>query len=315
MPWSARLGSRLKLRDLNVFMTVASAGTMGRAASELAISQPVISKAIADLEHALGVRLFDRSRRGVELTDQGRSLRDSGVAVFDELRQSVERLAALADPAAGEVRIGTTEPLATGLVSAALNRMATRYPRMKFYLVQADLNTLRTRDLRARSIDFAIARILEPISDGEIATEVLFDDPFVVVVGRNSKWARRRRVRLADLVGERWALPPLDMVLAVLRGAFHAAGAELPHPDLLTLSVHVIGNALATGNFVSVIPRSTFGWGADHLPFKALPIDLATTAGPVGIVTLKGRTLSAAANLFVDCLRELVSKRKRKTSR
>ncbi len=128
MPWSDRIGARLKLRDLHVFMAVANAGTMGRAAAHLAISQPVISKAIADLEHTLGVGLFDRSRHGVELTDHGRVLRDSGIAVFDQLRQSVARLEALTDPTAGEVRIGATEPLATGLVSAGLNRMAIRYP-------------------------------------------------------------------------------------------------------------------------------------------------------------------------------------------
>jgi hypothetical protein len=64
MLWSDRVGSRLKLRDLRVFMAVANAGTMGRAAADLAVSQPVISKSIADLEDALGVRLFDRSRRG-----------------------------------------------------------------------------------------------------------------------------------------------------------------------------------------------------------------------------------------------------------
>src|SRR5580704_13637109 len=102
MPWTERLGSRLKLRDLRVFLAVANAGTMGRAAEHLAVSQPVISKAIADLERTLGVRLFDRSQRGVELTAHGRSLRDSGIAVFDGLRQSVERLEALTDPTAGE---------------------------------------------------------------------------------------------------------------------------------------------------------------------------------------------------------------------
>lgn len=311
MPWSDRVGSRLKLRDLRVFMAVASAGTMGRAAIDLAVSQPVISKSIADLEDALGVRLFDRSRRGVELTGHGQSLRDFGIAIFDELQQSVRRLEALTDPAAGEIRIGTTVPLATGLVSAALARMAIRYPKMTFHVVEADLNTLRTRDLRARNIDFAVARLLEPLSGDEFAAEALFNDPYVVVVGRNSKWARRRNVRLVDLVNERWVLPPIEVILALLRGAFDAAGLKLPRPDVLTLSIQVHGNLLATGKFVTALANSTLGWGADHLPFKALPIDMPTTLAPVAIVTLRGRTLSPAAKLFLDCLRELVAKREK----
>jgi DNA-binding transcriptional LysR family regulator len=234
MPWSDRIGSRLKLRDLHMFMVVANAGTMGRAAAELAVSQPVISKTIADLEHALGVKLFDRSRRGVELTNYGQSLRDSSIAVFDDLRQGVKRLEALTDPTAGEIRLGTTEPLAAGFVSAGLNKMAIQYPRMNFHAVQADLNTLRTRDLRTRNIEFAVGRVLEPISEDEFAVQVLFNDPFVVVVGRNSKWAKRRSLRLADLVSERWVLPPLPVILGIIDGAFEAAGLQRPRADVLT---------------------------------------------------------------------------------
>lgn len=305
MPWSDRIGSRLKLRDLHIFMVVATAGTMGRAAAELAVSQPVISKAIADLEYALGVRLFDRSRRGVELTDYGRSLRDSSITVFDDLRQGVKRLEAIADPNSGEVRLGTTEPLATGFVSAALKKMVARYPRMNFHLVQGDLATLRTRDLRTRNIEFAVARILEPFSQDEFAAEVLFNEPFVVVVGRNSKWAKQRRVGLADLVQERWVLPPLPVLLGTIHGAFEAAGLQPPRPDVLTLSIHVHNNLLATGKFVSALPGSTFGSGADYLPLKILPIEMPTTFGPVAIVTLRGRALSPPAQRFTECLREL----------
>ena len=86
---------------------------------------------------------------------------------------------------------------------------------MTFHVVEADLNTLRTRDLRARNIDFAVARLLEPLSEDEFDVEVLFNDPYVVVVGRNSKWARRRNVQLVDLVNERWVLPPIEVILAL----------------------------------------------------------------------------------------------------
>jgi DNA-binding transcriptional LysR family regulator len=68
MPWSDRIGRRFKLRDLHILLTVAQAGSMGKAAERLAMSQPVVSKAIADMEHALCVRLLERSRRGIELT-------------------------------------------------------------------------------------------------------------------------------------------------------------------------------------------------------------------------------------------------------
>ena len=106
MQLSDRIGRRMKLQDLHVLMTVVQAGSMGKAAQRLNTSQPNISRSIAELEHALGVRLLDRHRQGVEPTEYGRALLDCGVAVFDDLRQGVKNIEFLADPAAGEVRIG-----------------------------------------------------------------------------------------------------------------------------------------------------------------------------------------------------------------
>src|SRR5262249_56774951 len=101
MQWSERIGRRLKLRDLHFLLTVAKAGSMGKAATELAVSQPVVSKAIADLERVLGTRLLDRGAQGVEPTLYGRALLKWSVAVFDDLRQGVKEVEFLTDPTAG----------------------------------------------------------------------------------------------------------------------------------------------------------------------------------------------------------------------
>jgi molybdenum-dependent DNA-binding transcriptional regulator ModE len=88
--WEARIGRRLRLRDLHVFFTVVRWGSMAKAAEQLGVSQPAISKVIGDLEHALGVRLLDRSRRGVEPTIYGNALLKRGLIAFDELKQSIK---------------------------------------------------------------------------------------------------------------------------------------------------------------------------------------------------------------------------------
>jgi len=105
MQMSDRIGRRIKLQDVHILMTVVETGSMGKAARRLNTSQPNISKSIADLEHALGVRLLDRQRQGVEPTAYGRALLDCGLAVFDELRQGVKNIEFLADPASGEARV------------------------------------------------------------------------------------------------------------------------------------------------------------------------------------------------------------------
>jgi DNA-binding transcriptional LysR family regulator len=158
MQVSDRIGRRLKLQDLHVLMAVVQAGSMGKAAQRLNTSQPNISKSIADLEHVLGVRLLDRHRHGVVPTTYGRALLDGGAAVFDDLRQTVKNIEFLADPSAGEVRVGSGYNLVGSFVSAVVDRLARLYPRIVFHLVTADRPELLRRELDERSIDLLIAR-------------------------------------------------------------------------------------------------------------------------------------------------------------
>src|SRR5438034_6216847 len=127
MQWSDRIGRRLKPRDLHVFLAVAEKGNMAKAAEQLAISRPVVSKTIAELEHTLGVRLLDRTPKGVEPTLYGRALLKRSLAVFDELRQSVSDIEFLANPSAGELRVGFAEVPAAGLVHPAVSANESAY--------------------------------------------------------------------------------------------------------------------------------------------------------------------------------------------
>src|SRR3954464_5669354 len=124
MRWDDRIGRRLKLSDLHVLLAVAQCGSMAKAARQLAMSHPVVSRSISQLEHALGVRLLERNRRGVELTEFGRAILNRSYAAFDELRQGVKDIELLSDPTTGEVRIGTTPPLAASFVSAIIDRLS-----------------------------------------------------------------------------------------------------------------------------------------------------------------------------------------------
>src|SRR5215510_4536056 len=124
MQWTERIGRRVRLRDLHILLAVAQTGSMSRAADRLAISHPVVSKTITDLEHALGVRLLDRTPQGTEPTAYGRALLGCGTVVFDELR------------------IGSAAPYVEGLVPAVITRLAERYPRIRFQVTGTDAVTL-----------------------------------------------------------------------------------------------------------------------------------------------------------------------------
>jgi DNA-binding transcriptional LysR family regulator len=130
MRWNDRIGRRIKLSDLHILLAVAQAGSMAKAANQLAVSHPVVSRSISDLEHTLGVRLLERNPRGVELTAYGRAMLQRSHAAFDELRQGVKDIEFLSDPTVGEVRIGTTPPLAASFVFAVIGYEWTKQLRV-----------------------------------------------------------------------------------------------------------------------------------------------------------------------------------------
>jgi DNA-binding transcriptional LysR family regulator len=311
-----RIGSRMKLQDLHVLMTVAQAGSMGKAAQRLNTTQPNISRSISELENSLGVRLLDRHHHGIEPTVYGRALLDCGVAVFDDLRQGVKKIESLTDPAAGEVRIGSTVFLAASFVSALIDSLSRRHPRIVFHLVTGYADTLH-RQLTERNVDLLILRSSGPIADDQLNFEFLFDDSYVVVAGARNKWVRRRRIKLAELANELWVLPPPESVIgAVVRGAFRASGLDYPRVTLVTDSPHTRISLLSTGRFVTIFPASVLRFSTTRSELKVLPVELPMARRPNGIVTLKNRTLNPAAQLFIDCARELakpLAKTKQKT--
>jgi DNA-binding transcriptional LysR family regulator len=301
-----RIERRLKLHDMRVLMSVVQAGSMSKAAERLGTAQPALSRSIAELEHALGVRLLDRSPRGVEPTAYGRALIKRGVAVFDELRQGVKDIEFLADPTAGELRIGAGEPMAAGPVSAVIDRLSRQYPRISVHVVTANVERL-CDELIERNIEIVIVRISEPIIDRQLIVENLFDDPYVVVAGAQNPWTRRRRVQLADLVNEPWVLRPPDTLTGALAAqVFRASGLEPPRATVFTQSINMHNSLLATGRFLAILPSFSLRLPGAHPALKALPLELPGTRRPSGIITLRNRTLSPLARLFLDRVRSIV---------
>jgi DNA-binding transcriptional LysR family regulator len=307
MPWDERIARRLKLRDLYVLKSVVELGSMGKAGARLAVSQPAISKAITDLERVMGVRLLDRSRRGVEPTTYGSALVKWSVTVFDNLKQSVDEIDFLADPSAGELRVGTSEVMLRALVPTVIDRLSRRYPRMLFSVLMSANTTAQYSDLRARNVDLVFGRLVAPVIDDDLNVEILCEDQLCVVAGMNSIWQRRRRIEAAELINEPWALPPYDSFIgSVVKEAFRAKGLDPPRQTAMSNTVQLIIAMVATGRFLGVLPSSILRLG-DRSGFeKILPVDLPMRPLPIAIVTLKGRSISPAAALFIECARKVV---------
>src|SRR3954462_8871007 len=303
---SSQISQRIKLRQLNVFISVVECGSMAKAAEHLAISQPVISKMIASLEQTLGFPLLERSRLGVEPTIYGKALLKRSIALRNDLRSSVDELKSLADPAMGELRIGSTEPVMAGLLPAIVDRLSRRYPGLALHIIEDEPPELQDRHLRNHDIDLMIGRLPGPTPAPGTDVQVLLHESGVVVAGLNSPWVRRRKIRLADLVDERWCLPPRDSFPGGwIANAFHASGLDVPRASVTVYSILMQSALLSSGRFLGFLPATMLHFSAKRQSMKVLPVEMPIQMWPIGIVTLKGRTPNPAQRLLVECAREI----------
>jgi DNA-binding transcriptional LysR family regulator len=305
MPWTDRTKRRLKLRDMEVLLAVIDTGSMGKAANRLRMSQPAVSKSVVELEDALGVRLLDRNRRGVVPTPHGLALHRQGAVVFNELKRAVEQLDFISDPTRGEVRIGTTDPVAISLVSPLIDAVLREHPKMSFYVYSGGTKAL-CNEVVNRRVEFAVCRLIGRLPE-DLAVEILFRDALVVVASANHRLARRRKLDWTDLTEEPWTFYPTDDLFgSIVADTFRANGLEVPTVTVVSESFNIQRELMETGRFLSVLPSFLLKLSHPGLPLKALPVSLPNSPMPVGIVTLRDRSLTPAAAFFIDRLRARV---------
>jgi DNA-binding transcriptional LysR family regulator len=300
-----RLDRRFKLRELQILSAVVDCGSMVKAAGRLGMSQPAVSAAIANLEGALGVRLLDRSPRGIEPTIYSKALLKRGRAAFDELRQGLRDIEFLLDPTVGEVRVGCPEGTA-GFVSAVIDHLSQLHPRVVVHVVIAQTGTQEFRELRERNVDIMLGRLFRPAADDDIELEIVGRDHLYVVTASHSPWARRRKLSLAELIDEPWILYPPDNVV----GSFHAEafrrnGLELPPRHVISYSLDVRMHLLATGRYLTMLGSMVLRYNSERSSLRRLPIDLQLPEMPLAVFTLKNRTISPVAQLFLERARAL----------
>jgi DNA-binding transcriptional LysR family regulator len=306
MKWMDRIGRRVKLRDLHIALAVADAGSMTRAAEELAVSYPVVSKTISELERNLGVKLFDRSISGVEPTHYGRALLQSGVAVFDEMRKGLQRIEFIKQPDAGELHIGASIVVDAGLLPAVIERFAQDFPHAALHVLPENIATQQYDNLRERNVELVLGRLPAMMNEPDLIAETLFDEPNVVAAGAESPWAKRRGLKLGDLMGEPWVLAqPGSLARSLQDEAFRNSGLEPPAATVLTVSLHLYMRLVETGRWLGLVPASVMRFGGKHMRIKVLPIKISSPPAPVGFITVRNRTLTPLAERFMECSRKV----------
>jgi DNA-binding transcriptional LysR family regulator len=306
--WDRHIGRRIQLRDLHVFFAVVQAGSLAKAAAQLNVSQPAVSQFISNMEHALAVKLFDRSSRGVIPTSYGHVLLARARAAFDELKQGIQEIEFLSEPHSGEVKFGCPEGLAP-ILPPIIKEFSRRYPKIILDIYEEEIATFASK-LRRRNIDFVLQRLHgKPRADdptlADLHVETLFEDDLIIAVGKRNPLARRNDLDLAELLDEPWILAnPPSWNHRVLSEACRLRRLRMPNVVLSTFSTHIRASMVTSGHFVTTFPRSVARFYAERFELKILNIALPQPPWPVATLTLKNRTMAPAVQLFLDHIRE-----------
>jgi DNA-binding transcriptional LysR family regulator len=304
-----RIRRLVKLRDLDVLITVVEAGSMRKATERLHLSQPAVTAAIQELEDAAGVPLLERSHQGVVATAYGEVLIRRARAAFDELVLAGRELDHLGDPDSGDVHLGGMETINAGLLGAAIQRMRHSHPRMRFWVYSGEPSELLGPFLQERRCDVVVCRPYElPLPPG-VAGEPLFHDRLLVLAGQRSRWAARHSLSLADLCDVPWILAPNETLPhSPVARAFAAVGLPLPAARILTASLNLRLHLLAADDAVTVMPASAHVFGPQLAGLHVLPIELPAWEKPTLLARLSDRVPTPAVEAVCAQIRALAAR-------
>lgn len=302
-----RLPRHVKMAELRVFVAVLEHRSFRKAAAALHLSQPAVTKAIAGLEHTLGVRLFDRVANGVEPTLHGDSFAPRAIAIFDELRRAAQELTQLSSGAAGSLRLGTVPMPAIPFVPLAVDRLVDAHPGIQLSMVEARETELIDR-LRRRDIELAVLRlsVVEPNDDMRLIR--LFDEKLCVVAAADHPLARRRNLKWADLLAQRWVLSPPDCSFHLhVQRTLEQAGLSMPRHTVEAMSIQLQFNLVLHAGMLGFGMRSQIDFAPGKAHVVRLPFDLPALGTGVSVVSLASHEPSPLARQLVAHIHELAA--------
>jgi DNA-binding transcriptional LysR family regulator len=242
----------------------------------------------------------------VELTAYGSALLNCGRIVFDEMRQGLRHIEFLTNPNEGDLRIGCPEIEIAGIFPSIIEQFLRQYPGIRVQVIHANTSMLQFHELRSREVDLLVGRARPAILEDDLAYENLFEDSHVVVAGQGSPWLGRGPLELAELINEPWVLPSYESVPGpFIIQIFRANNLEPPRASIATLSAQLTITLVATGRFLGFLPEGVVRSSGAQVGLTMLPVQLPRHPIAVDIITMKNRTLSPLAKLFIDCAREI----------
>lgn len=295
--------SHLKTRHLVLLVELGRHASIMHAAQAAGVTQPAASKLIGELEHALGVTLFERLPRGVVPTWYGKVLiRRAGAALAEMDAAHQEIMQGLAG-VGGRVALGSVLTPSVSLVPHAVRLVKERAPQVQI-VVTVDTSKALVEQLAAGELDIVIGRILDAGAAAELSFEPLADETHCLIVRAGHPWLERRDLSLEEISRSAWILPPAGRLREQLMELFVSKGLGQPTDTVETMSLSLVPQLLADSDRIVALPVELVKDHLDLGKLAVLPFDLGVRAGVYGIVTRKRHLLSPSAEAMFEALRE-----------
>ncbi|MEN7529111.1 LysR family transcriptional regulator [Cupriavidus sp. 2SB] len=290
----------MRLEDLNYFAAVAQAGQIARAAEDMGQSQPALTKGIQRLEQELGIQLFVRSSRGMDLTTSGEVFLERILAVRSSLHDAIREAHDLHLGKLGVVRVGVPSSLTGSVFSDAFAELIRQRPAARVQIT-IGLHDPLLAALHRGEIDLCIATLSRK-PDADIEQTPLFDNDLVVVGREHHPLHNKRSLRLADLGGYPWLLPNANVIARKLVDAcFTEAGLPPPNVALeANSSAEGLMAVIRKTDLLTVVGRRTLTQATRGL--RALDVPNIRWPRSVGILRRAGSYHSPLADRLIEIL-------------
>lgn len=300
---------RIKLRHLRSLVAIAEHGSLVRAADSLSITQPAVSKTLAELEEIVDQRLCERTSKGVSLTDAGQILMRYVGSSLRTLHEGLDSVARARSGDAPVILIGALPNVAASVLPQALLGLADSMPHARV-TVRSGSNAHLISALRQGALDILIGRLGEPSDMQGLSFEQLYTEALVFVVRPGHSLRRRRRLHASELHGHRLVLPDAGTRIREAADRFFlTSGAGLPDNVIETIDVSFGRSYVQQADAVWCVPLGVVESDLQEGRLVRLPLDTRITEGPVGL-TLRADTLpSQALQRLVGEIRNSASKR------
>ena len=294
------LDGRLKLRHLVLATTIADAGSLARAAEQLDITQPVVTRGLQDLEAVLGVPLFERSAQGAVPTIYGAAFIEHARGVIAQIRQAGRALGDLAAADAGTVTVGTHLAGSNVLLPLAIARLKAAHPGVTVIVRESTPDALQSQ-LLLGDVDLTVGRLTP--ADPRIAQVQLYVEPIVLVVRADHAVLSGRVPSFATLAALPWIVPVAGTALRrELEQLFAAQGVAWPRDRVECTSALTLRRLILDGDCVAALPELVALHDDDLSIVTPTDVDLGRLTRPVGISTVRDRWQPPAVTAFLGDL-------------